>query len=55
MPLKQGKSQKTISDNIRELAAANKTKPAGKKRPQKQIIAIAESVARRGSKSSKAK
>jgi len=41
MPLKSGKSQKTVSENIRELTKANADKPAGKKRSREQIIAIA--------------
>ena len=45
MPLKKGK--KNIGANIKELERANKTKSAGKKRPRKQIIAIAESAARK--------
>jgi len=45
MPLKKGKSQKTISANISELSRS-KTK-AGKKRTQKQNIAIALDLARK--------
>lgn len=45
MPLKKGKSQKTISANISELERS-KTK-AGKKRTRKQNIAIALSEARK--------
>jgi len=46
MPLKSGKSQKTISANIRELEHS-KTK-AGLKRTHKQNVAIAMSQARKG-------
>jgi hypothetical protein len=42
MPLKKGKSQKTVSTNIRELVHSG--------RPQKQAIAIALDVARRSNK-----
>lgn len=50
MPLKPGSSQGTISANIRELYKANAGKPKGKKRPRKQMIAIAESKARESKK-----
>lgn len=45
MPLQPGRSQKTISSNIRELHEANKSKPKNKRRSQEQIIAIALSKA----------
>lgn len=45
MPLKKGKSQKVISENIRELRHSG--------RPEKQSIAIALSEARRGKKAKK--
>ena len=47
MPLKKGSSQKTISGNIQELYQA----PT--KRPRKQIIAIAESEARKSKEKKK--
>jgi len=46
MPLAKGKSQKTISKNIRKLM-----KEGG--RPRKQIIAIALSTARKGKRKAK--
>jgi len=45
MPLKRGKSRKTISKNIKTEIAAG--------RPQKQAIAIAFSMARKGKKKKK--
>ncbi len=45
MPLVQGKSQKTISTNIKTEMAAGKT--------QKQAVAIAPDVARRSGKKRK--
>jgi hypothetical protein len=45
MPLKEGSSRETISENIRELYHANKGKK--KKRKRDQIIAIAMSKAGR--------
>lgn len=48
MPLKKGKSQKTISHNISELEHSQTA--AGKKRTHKQNIAIALSEARKSGK-----
>ena len=47
MPLVAGKSRKAVSQNIKTEMAAGK--------PQKQAVAIALSVARRGKKRPKAK
>ena len=41
MPLKKGKSKKTISNNIDELTMANRA------RPKRQIVRIAHEYARR--------
>lgn len=45
MPLKSGKSKKAFSENVKTEMAAGK--------PQKQAVAIAYSVARKGKKKSK--
>jgi hypothetical protein len=45
MPLKKGKSKKTISTNIEELYEANAGR--SKPRPRAQIVAIALSEARK--------
>lgn len=56
MPLykAKGKSKKAVrkatSKNIRELYKANKSKPKGKKRSAKQMIAIGISAAKRKKK-----
>jgi hypothetical protein len=47
MPLKKGKSKKTVSSNIRELRNSG--------RPQKQAVAIALSTARKKKKKKKKK
>lgn len=49
MPLTKGKSKKVFENNIKELVADNKKKGKamganGKKRPMKQIVAIAYSM-----------
>ena len=48
MPLKRGKSQKTISANISELSRS--TTKAGRKRTNKQNVAIALDLARKPKK-----
>lgn len=54
MPLKKGRSQATISENIRELHSgstfAHTAKKFGKARANKQAVAIAMSQARKGRK-----
>ena len=45
MPLLPGK--KNIGTNIEELEHANTSKPKGKKRPKKQILAIALNESRK--------
>jgi hypothetical protein len=50
MPLSDDPSAKGVSQNIRELYEANKSKPAHLRRPRKQIIAIALSHAREARK-----
>lgn len=54
MPLRKGKSKSVVSENIRELHAGNtfaRTKRKfGKKKADKQAVAIALSQARRGGK-----
>jgi hypothetical protein len=49
MPLKKG-GKKAVQANIEELYHANDSKPAGKKRGRKQIIAIAFAAAGRKKK-----
>jgi hypothetical protein len=46
VPLSDDPTSKGVRFNIGELTKANETKPPGKKRPRKQIIAIALSHAR---------
>lgn len=41
MPLQSGTSKKVLAENIAELHHANASKAPDKKRPNKQIIAIA--------------
>jgi hypothetical protein len=51
MPLKAGKSRKTVSNNIREFATgktfAKTAAKFGKKRAEKQAVAVALSTARK--------
>lgn len=53
MPLKKAKGmgskaiKKAVAYNVSELKAANKSKPKGKKRSTKQIVAIAYSAAKK--------
>jgi hypothetical protein len=49
MPLHKG-GKKAVQANISELYHANDSKPAGKKRGRKQIIAIAFAAAKRKKK-----
>lgn len=46
MPLSDDPTSKGVRFNIKELSDANESKPPNKKRPRKQIIAIALSHAR---------
>lgn len=47
MPLRRGTSRAAFSYNVRELYHANASKPRGKKRSRKQILAIAYAMKRR--------
>jgi hypothetical protein len=49
MPLHKG-GKKAVQENIKELYHANDSKPVGKKRGRKQIVAIAFAAARRKKK-----
>jgi len=60
MPLKRGKSKKTISSNVKELVDTYKktgkigtSKPKSKKAAIKQSVAIAYSVARKSKRKKK--
>ncbi len=57
MPLKRGKSKATVSSNIRELHTgktyAHTAKKFGKKKADKQAVAIALSTARKAGKRGK--
>lgn len=57
MPLKRGKSKATVSSNIRELHTgktyAHTAKKFGKKKADKQAVAIALSTARKTGKRSR--